>query len=239
MNDVADHFAGACKYTMTKWQNPIDKFCLTIQNKNIFEQPQKAVYKHITQLQHDNWIKRQPKYSAFTHPAGHPIGRPHKNDPYANLTCRILTGTIWTNKLKKRCKLSDTDTCLICQTDSLTQIESHQHILGECPNTTAQRRQHWNELTAILHHHNLNSSSLYPWFTHPDYPVHGWDLPIDLCHKGLIPTQVIANINANNKGANTRTKTTAKKELAYKWREITRTIYLDHICAAQALQKTD
>lgn len=57
-----------------------------------------------------------------------------------------MTGTIWTNKLKKRLGMTENDTCEICPNKPL---EDAIHVLGDCADTRRRHNQIWQEILDI------------------------------------------------------------------------------------------
>lgn len=122
--------------------------------------------------------------------------RPHKK--YANLTCKILTGTIWTNKLKKRLKLTDDNNCPFCKHNSVNVLEDSNHVMGTCPNTIQRRNEAFAEILKLADKYTLNTTLIRPWFDSSTFKINTFDTPYALGNKGLTPKLFRYRIHLNN-----------------------------------------
>lgn len=57
----------------------------------------------------EDWMNRQKQWSKVMNKLIDKQSLPNKKEKYANFTCKMVTGTIWTNKLKKRLKMQEDD----------------------------------------------------------------------------------------------------------------------------------
>ncbi len=72
----------------------------------------------------EDWKNRQKQWAKMMHTEVLVESLPQRKDSHANLTCKMMTGTIWTNKLKKRLKMTDDDTCPECNKQKRYQYQS-------------------------------------------------------------------------------------------------------------------
>lgn len=150
-----------------------------------------------------SWHKSQPVRSAFNSPSCDPISLPTRNEPWANLSQKIMTGTIWTNKLRNRLDATHTADCDFCsELTGISVVDSHQHVLGDCALTIEAKDRLWDTIQQLWKRHNLNSAGITPWFHTSSTRNHDWQLPSELGDKGLLPRTLRRRLTKMNKGKN-------------------------------------
>lgn len=151
MNDKADTAANTHLWTNIPYPLQLcNRQYVTIIHKQVVTQhPGKKWKEAQYKLFRQDWKKRQPVRTLFMNPTVDTASLPRKHEHYANLTCKILTGTIWTAKLKKRLKLQENDTCLLCATNTETHIEDAEHALGKCRWTQQRNDEVWEEIIQL------------------------------------------------------------------------------------------
>lgn len=188
-NEAADKIAGE-----TTWENtPIDltknqrKFIAAYKGELILDSVAKNLKEKRYTEAETSWKQRQPVRTRFLHNTVSTDSLPRRHEKFANLTCKILTGTIWTNKLKKRLKMQDSDICEICSEDGNEIVEGHEHVLGECPYTRTKYDQCWEEIKGIVIKNDMNPNIIGPWFSNNRYTHKEWNMDRSLGDKGCIP----------------------------------------------------
>lgn len=235
-NKAADQMAGKVKWRdiTLDVETKYDQFHIVIDERELDGNTRRKIRTLLYQQARTQWKTTQPKWSAFTNELAWSGSLPNKYDKYANLTCKIMTGTIWTNKRKfQRMKKADQDldeikdkceTCSEILGENIT--ESHEHVLGECLRTIMQKEELWEEIKRLAHKLEINMEGLSPWFTCISHYPDLWDLPEWLGDKGLIPMQLIPRIKyINNNITNEKVKIFLQGIRYLKYNRI-RTIYL-------------
>lgn len=149
------------------------------------------------------WHKDQPKYSKFDTPLADKSSRPSHKEVFANLLCKIMTGTIWTNKTKERQDMRDCDKCTLCMENNIEIIDSHEHVLGDCPKTLHDRDKLWNKIQKCWTENKAGNITFRPWFSTKTHHRQKYNLEKDLCNKGLIPPSIFKLLKKRNKSMNT------------------------------------
>ena len=93
----------------------------------------RTIKKHLYKQLLLSWVTTQKSWSSFLHPGVWVGSYPQIYDTYANLTCKILTGSFWTGRRAKQWNKDADDRCIECSEAMGEPVEeSHQHVLGEC-----------------------------------------------------------------------------------------------------------
>ena len=200
-NHLADEAA-----SLHKWHNRDyklstmrRKFILTYKGTTIFDNIKKNIQKIWYEAEKNNWKDRQPIHTAYLHETVDPKSYPKFGEAYANLHCKFMTGTIWTNKLKKRLRMTQDDNCMYCSLKGSDTIEDAAHILGNCPQTVAIHDHIWADICNIGRHKGLDIATWTPWFHTSTHPYESYNMPLTLGDKGLTPLQFRTRVTASNK----------------------------------------
>lgn len=174
-----------------KLQNCQRKYIAIHHNRIIFDKLGKnwkeTQYQKIT----DTWKLKQPVRTEFLHHNVDPLSLPTKSEKYANLTCKVLTGTVWTEKLKKRLKLTESDQCKVCGS-----LEDSRHALGTCADMLNRHDLAWKEILQIGTQNDLTTKEWTPWFSTTSFRHDTHNIPQHLGDKGLTPTSFRRRIMA-------------------------------------------
>lgn len=200
-NKEADRLASMAHIRESITSKP--DYTLETGDKPITENTREHIRRMMNNSLTEDWRRRQKVWSAFfTHHADQ-CSLPKKKEPYSNLITKIMTGTIWTNKRKKRYNLTEDDRCKFCS-DIMEEriLDSHQHVLGECILTRELNGQLWANLKQFWNKNKIRSENILPWFSTSDYDQYAWNLPEEMGNKGLIPCNLRQKIRRENKGLN-------------------------------------
>jgi ribonuclease HI len=228
-NEISDEAAN------TDWsanpiflQNSIRKYVIQRKNILIIELFHIKLREQLYEERRQDWIRRQPVQSALTHPDIHPASLPSRNEPYANLTCRLTMGSIWTQKLKERRKLAEKEdvNCRICGRNDILVMEDSDHALGLCPESVKQHDTMWAEIKKIIEDHGMSHENIYPWFSNSTWKIWPYSVPQYICHRGLIPTQVWTDMYRQNRHVEKITVKNCLNEINSYYRWGVRTLYL-------------
>lgn len=176
----------------------VDKFSLKIAGETLHGRLIKAIKTRDYQLRNQEWHRKQKSYSAFDTDLAHKLSLPNKNDGFANLTCKIMTGTIWTNTLKKRLKMDvEDENCTECKKVGVTAPEDHRHVLGLCRTTRTAYDIAWEGIQRIWSLHGIRGAGVCPWFHTTREDAEVWGLSLELGSKGLVPRELFTTIHKN------------------------------------------
>ena len=129
-----------------------------------------------------------------------------------------MTGTIWTNKLKKRLKMTDNDHCEICTSVGSTILEDAEHVLGGCTDTRQRHDQIWQEILNMGKRWTLHTESWTPWFSTSLFKYNTYNTPLMLGNKGLTPKLFRTRVIADNTHINKPTLNSHVNEIIKFWR---------------------
>ena len=233
MNDRADLAANAHQWTNIPYPlQRCNRIYATLVHKQVTTQHPGKKWK---EMQYErfkqDWKKRQPVRTLFTNSTVDKASLPKKQEHYANLTCKILTGTIWTAKLKKRLKMQETDICTLCNNDDESHIEDAEHALGKCKWTQQRNDEAWEEIIQLGKKYNMNTDTWMPWFHTSQHHSHSYDMPATLGDKGLTPTMFCTRIYNDNKHINKKILKKKIDKIIQFWRWATRTNYIKRATA--------
>lgn len=160
-------------------QNSIRKYVIQRNNVLIIELFHIKLREQLYEERQKDWIRRQPVQSALIHPDIHPESLPSRNKPYANLVCRLSTGSIWTQKLKAQKKIAEKEdvNCQICTQNDITVTKDSDHALGLCPEAVKLHDVMWTEIKQIFNYHRLLYSNIYPWFSNSEWKIWPYSVP--------------------------------------------------------------
>ena len=231
MNDAADRAANSHEWNNVPYPLHLchRKYITTINQVLVTQHPGKewkqARYRHHI----EDWKKRQPVRTAFLNTTVDPSSLPKKCEAFANLTCKILTGTIWTAKLKHRLKMVESPDCLSCLSQDIHVIDDSEHTLGLCPAARKLNDDGWREILNIGKQHNIDTQDWMPWFHTTIHHDKAYSMPSSLGDKGLTPTHFRARVYAENRHIpKTKLKGMVDKIIQY-WRWAVRNNYVQRI----------
>ena len=145
-----------------------------------------------------DWQKRQPVRTAYLHKGVDRHSVPKFGESFANLKCKMMTGTIWTNKLKKRLAMQENDACEVCASVGISVVEDAEHVLGNCLDTKLRHDKIWKEIKDIGHKHSLHTESWTPWFNTSTFKHNAHNFPLAIGDKGLTPSSLRTLITTDN-----------------------------------------
>ena len=227
MNDLADKAAN-----LHAWNNvPYSllqctrKYVTTIQDVVTLQHPGRSW----RDLQYDkyiaDWKRRQPIRTAFLHEKVDAESMPKKFEAYANLTCKILTGTMWTAKLKKRLRLTDTDECKLCATHGVSVIEDAAHTIGGCKSTQLLNDNVWKEIKLLGAKYKLHTENWMPWFSTTTHHSQAYAMPVHIGDKGLMPKEFSLRVYNENQHIPRRIIKIKLSKISRFWKWAVRTNY--------------
>jgi hypothetical protein len=147
----------------------------------------------------NDWKKRQPIRTSFLDHTVEKQSIQKITKDHQNIWGKILMGTIWTNKLKKRLGMVEDDSCDHCKFALDIQVqESAPHVLGDCIETMIKLDDLWDEVKNTLQQSGLEHSLITPWFNVSTERDFRWNFPVELGNKGLLPKQLRKRLKAEN-----------------------------------------
>ena len=184
------------------WIQP-DDFTYQVSGKRIDGNSRRQIKEIKYNILRRDWKKRQPVRSQFIDDSVWAQSLPDRKTSWANLWQKIMTGTIWTNKLRNRLNKEISPNCPRCSERSATPIiDSHEHVLGECPLTLDYHDDMWKSIKAVWKRHGLNTDGIEPWFAVNEHFPYRWSMPKQLGNKGLLPMELRERLRRKNRGRN-------------------------------------
>ena len=180
---------------------------------------------------HERWLKTHKSWAAFVHPGVWEKSYPQKSDTYANLMCKLMTGSFWTNRRAQQWDEKADNTCEECTNIMGEPVkESHQHVLGECLRVIPQLDELWTELKGLFAELKVQSSAINPWFHCSEHYDGLYQLPAYLGDKGLLPKELPHYIRRENKGIDNEKVNKVMRGILYLVKNRVRAIYLSQFC---------